>query len=200
MVINYPTKKDNSGTKTNVNSSAKRGMSLENLLNQTNEYYLAHDIACIHKKPTPIQVVRVDYKKRSTAKIVEAYYSTPSTTDYNGVFKGKHIDFEAKQTNLASLPLHNFHLHQIEHMEHIIKQNGICFVIIYYAKFERVFLVPALEIIRLYRNNQFAQKKKPISITLADEIGFEITGNGFPLIDYLKIVEKYLSGGITIGI
>lgn len=196
MSINYPTKKDNFTKKAeNGTNAAKRGMSLENLLNQTNKYYLAQGIACIHKKPTPVQVVRVDYQKRSAAKIIEAYYSTPSTTDYNGVYKGYYIDFEAKQTNLTALPLHNFHLHQIEHMEQIVKQNGICFVIAYYVKVERFFILPAIEIIRLYRNNEFAEKKKPISLTLAEELGYEITTGSFPFIDYLKVVEKYLLGG-----
>ena len=38
-------------------------MKLENLINQTNEYYLENDIAIIYKKPTPILVCKVDYKK-----------------------------------------------------------------------------------------------------------------------------------------
>jgi recombination protein U len=194
MVINYPIKRDNSQKKINVHTSSNRGMSLENLINQANEFYLAHEIATIHKKPTPVQVVRVDYKTRSTAKIIEAYYSTPSTTDYNGVYDGYHIDFEAKQTKLAAFPLHNLHLHQIEHMEHVLKQRGICFTIISYTKFEKVFVIPAAEIIRLYRNNQFVQKKKPIPLALAEEIGFEVHTAGYPVLDYLATVTKYLSG------
>ena len=77
--------------------AGNRGMSLEDDINRTNKYYLSEDIAVIHKKPTPITIVRVDYPKRSAAKITEAYFKLPSTTDYNGIFKGKYIDFEAKE-------------------------------------------------------------------------------------------------------
>ena len=65
-------------------STSNRGMDLEFDINRSNQYYLANEIAVVHKKPTPIQVVKVDYPKRSSAKIVEAYYKIPSTTDYNG--------------------------------------------------------------------------------------------------------------------
>ena len=34
--------------------------------------------------------MKVDYPNRSHAKIVEAYYQTPSTTDYNGIYRGKY--------------------------------------------------------------------------------------------------------------
>ena len=40
-------------------------MSLEEELNETNQYYLTHNIACVHKKPTPLQIVKVDYPARS---------------------------------------------------------------------------------------------------------------------------------------
>ncbi|WP_171253106.1 Holliday junction resolvase RecU, partial [Acinetobacter baumannii] len=78
---------------------------------------VANRIAAVHKKPTPIQIVKVDYPSRSAAVIKEAYFRQPSTTDYNGLFEGRHIDFEAKETrNRTALPLSNFHAHQIDHM------------------------------------------------------------------------------------
>ena len=170
-------------------------MSLEELLNQTNSFYEAQGIAFIHKKPTPVQVVQVDYKSRATAKITEAYYTTPSTTDYNGVYRGYYIDFEAKQTNLPSLPFHNFHSHQIEHMNNVLSQNGICFVIIYYKKAQKVYLIPAQYITTWYKDS-FTKKdaRKSISLKMAETHGTEISSSGFPSIDYLPTLETIIGG------
>lgn len=200
--INYPTKRTTNRPSLQSNdNAANRGMSLEMLLNQANEYYVAQEIAVIHKKPTPVQVVQVAYNSRSTAKITEAYYTTPSTTDYNGIFDSYHIDFEAKQTNLNALPLQNFHIHQIEHMDHVLKQGGICFVIIYFKKFERFFLIPARYIVDYYQESFIKTKlRKSFSLDMIQENGFEIVNTGFPLLDYLPIVKnKLILGGTKIG-
>lgn len=194
--IQYPTKNISQKKPMKTSHSAsKRGMSLEVLLNQANEFYLHQGHACVHKKPTPIQVVQVDYKTRSTARITEAYYTTPSTTDYNGVFNGNYIDFEAKQTNLSSLPFHNFHQHQIEHMDMVIKQGGICFVIIYFAKKNLFYLIPAIHVVRLYKNGMFSTKRKSISVDLAEEFGYQLPDNTFPVLDYLTIIKENFIGG-----
>lgn len=58
-------------------------MTLEEEINESNEYYLVNNQAVIYKKPTPIQIVSVDYPKRSRAVIKEAYFRQASTTDYN---------------------------------------------------------------------------------------------------------------------
>lgn len=90
--MNYPNAKNASEVIHQKNFS-NRGMSLEKDINQSNTYYLNEDIAVIHKKPTPVTIVKVDYPARNKAKITEAYYAESSTTDYNGIYKGKYIDF-----------------------------------------------------------------------------------------------------------
>ena len=95
-MVNYP-----NGHKTNsiqkVNNTSGRGMELEKEINATNNFYLDIDKAVIYKKPTPVTIVKVDYPARNAAKITEAYFKLPSTTDYNGIYKGRYIDFEAKE-------------------------------------------------------------------------------------------------------
>lgn len=118
-----------------------RGMSLEKDIEHSNTFYLKSDIAVIHKKPTPVQIVNVNYPKRSKAVINEAYFRTPSTTDYNGVYQGYYIDFEAKETkNKTSFPLNNIHDHQVEHMKNAYQQKGIVFLMIRFKTLDEVYL------------------------------------------------------------
>ena len=62
-MVNYPHKI--SSKKPNIHFSTKnfanRGMTLKKMINATNDYYLTHGMAVIHKKPTPVQIVQVDY-------------------------------------------------------------------------------------------------------------------------------------------
>ncbi len=91
------------------NTNGNRGMRFEEAINESNEYYLARQIAVIHKKPTPIQIVKVDYPRRSAAVIKEAYFTQASTTDYNGVYRGNISTLKQKKRRTKLLfPLKTF--------------------------------------------------------------------------------------------
>jgi len=106
-----------------------RGMELEDIINEACNYYLEMDLAIIYKKPTPIGVIDVDYK--NGAVINKAYFKEPSTLDYNGIYKGKYIEFDAKESKSeTSFPIKNIHQHQIKHIKKIIEHGGIAFLII----------------------------------------------------------------------
>lgn len=172
---------------------ANRGMSFETAINATNEYYLAHGIAVIHKKPTPIQIVKVDYPKRSRAKIVEAYFRQASTTDYSGVYKGHYIDFEAKETRQkTAMPMKNFHKHQIDHMAHVLTQKGICFVLLHFSSLKETYLLPAKHLITFYNIDK---GNKSMPLTYIREYGFRILDSVFPQIPYLDIIDQNFLGG-----
>lgn len=165
-------------------------MTLEDDINDSNQYYLDRGIAVIHKKPTPVQIVQVDYPARSAAVIKEAYFKQASTTDYNGIYKGKYIDFEAKETkNTTSFPFNNFHSHQIEHMRNIIKQRGICFVILRFSTTDELFLLEAKELLAFWERMENGGRK---SITKDEVIekGHRIILGFQPRIDYIKILDN----------
>lgn len=172
---------------------ANRGMTFETAINDSNTYYLAHGKAVIHKKPTPVQIVKVDYPMRSRAKIVEAYFRQASTTDYSGVFKGHYIDFEAKETRQkTSFPLKNFHHHQIEHMAQVVAQGGICFVLLYFSTQNLTFLLPAQALIPFYED-PLGPKSMPLDYI--KKHGHAIEQGAFPQIPYLDVIDKILLGG-----
>ena len=132
-------------------SAANRGMSLEEDINLSNEYYREAGIALIHKRPTPINIVKVDYSKG--ARITDAYFEKQSTTDYNGVYKGKYIDFEAKNTkSKTAFPLSNISEHQIIHLKNVLKHGGIAFFIISFQLKDEVYLLDASFVIDFWEN------------------------------------------------
>ncbi len=172
-----------------------RGMNLENDINLSNQYYVDTKQAFIYKKPTPIKIVKVDYPTKSNRvgniKIKEAYFESPSTTDYNGLYKGKYIDFEAKETNNSEyFPLENIHPHQIKHLKNIYDNGGICFIIIRFTKYNKTYLLFAKEFFEFLDKNE----RKSIPISYFEEKGYEIKELYSPRLDYLKIVKEY--GGI----
>lgn len=171
----------------------KRGMNFEEEINQSNEYYLNRGLAVIHKKPTPIQIVKVDYPRRSAAVIKEAYFRQASTTDYNGVYKGHYLDFEAKETkNKTSFPLKNFHEHQITHMKQCLQQKGICFVLLWFSSLNRCFFLSAECLVDYWKNQSLAGKKS-ITLTQIEQSGIEVPLGIAPRIHYLQAVETHLA-------
>lgn len=172
---------------------AKRGMTLEDNLNTTNEQYRTLNQAIIHKKPTPVQVVNVDYPRRSAAKITEAYYRRASTTDYNGVYKGYYLDFEAKETkNKRSFPLKNFHEHQIKHMRQCIEHGGICFVILRFSQEDRIFVLEAEALFRWWSERDKATGRKSIPLQSIEQEGYELTYGFSPRLPYLEAIDQMI--------
>ncbi|MEJ1330199.1 Holliday junction resolvase RecU [Latilactobacillus sakei] len=171
----------------------KRGMSLEEEINDSNQYYRLRDLAVIYKKPTPIQIVKVDYPARSQAVIKEAYFKQASTTDYNGIYQGHYVDFEAKETkNKTSFPFQNFHQHQIDHFRACLQQGGVCFVIMKFVPLQRLFVYPANLLITQWDNQATGGRKSiPLAAIVAD--GFEIQYQLNPSIPYLEAVDQLIA-------
>ncbi|RSL33496.1 Holliday junction resolvase RecU [Salibacterium salarium] len=169
------------------NRFANRGMSLEHDLNETNKHYNATGQAVIHKKPTPVQIVNVDYPKRSAAKITEAYFKQPSTTDYNGIYRGNYIDFEAKETkNKTSFPFGNIHPHQVDHMQQVLYHGGLSFLIIRFSILDQTYLYDASHFIWWYKKQSH---RKSIPKQHIEENGHLLETKYAPRIDYLEIVD-----------
>lgn len=186
--MNYPSGIKKNKINTPINTikidHKNRGMNLENDINQTNQYYIEKKIAFIYKKPTPIKLVSVDYKK---GRINEAYFEMPSTTDYNGIYKGHYIDFEAKETiNKKGFPLVNIHQHQINHIRNIYENGGICFIIVRFTSYNKTYLLMANDFLFFIDN----MKKKNIPKEYFEQKGYLIKDKFIKKTDYLEIIDK----------
>ncbi len=186
--MQYPNNIKKDFTKLSI-SHSNRGMNLENELNLSNEYYLKKDIALIYKKPTPIGVVDVSYSNHKKT-IEKAYFKEPSTLDYNGLYRGKYIEFDAKETlSKTSFPLSNIHVHQTTQIRNVIKHGGIVFLIIRMNNL--TYLLTGED----YINYIDTEKRKSISYSYIQNKAYIIKNSYQPQLDYLKIVDEiYFKG------
>ncbi len=122
-----------------------RGDALEELLYYTNQYYHQLGLCRVDKVSTPIKVVEIDHQ----GMVTKGFFEKKSTVDFIGIVQGVCVAFDAKETNLKSLPLNNIHDHQVEYMKDIDQQGGLAFIIIHFKFNDSYYLVP-FEIIRDY--------------------------------------------------
>jgi len=185
MKIKYP-----NGKKTLTNQykvpTGNRGMAFEEAINQTNLFYKNLNRALIYKRPTPINVVKTDYTKPGL--ITQAYFEEPSTTDYNGIYKGRYIDFEAKSTrSKTSFPLSNIRHGQLLHLESVLFHGGIGFFLINFSLLNETYLVDALDILEFIKKNERAS----IPYSIIKEKGFLVRESYLPRYDYLEILDEH---------
>lgn len=171
---------------TNYINYGNRGMDLETLINETNEYYLKNDIALIFKKPTPIGIAKTSFNEFGKT-IDKAYFKEQSTLDYNGLYKGKYIEFDAKETKIkTSFPISNVHSHQINHIRNVIRHDGIVFLII---KMNGLyFILMGQDFIEFIDNNE----RKSIPYEYINSKGYMINEKYNPSLDYLRIIDDLI--------
>ena len=165
-------------------SHSNRGMDLECSINSSNEYYLCTNRAIIYKKPTPIGVVDVKYC--NDKKIInKAYFKMPSTLDYNGLYKGKYIEFEAKETiSKTAFSLANIHAHQLKHRKLVLEHGGIGFLIL--KMNEIIYLIKGEDLVEFIDSN----KRKSLPLSFLEEKAFIIKERLNPSLDYLSIIDR----------
>lgn len=162
-----------------------RGMFLEHIINDSNTYYLSKDIAIVYKKPTPIKVLNVCYRSKKTTLIDKAVFSETSTLDYNGVYKAKYIEFDAKESkSTTSFPLSNIKPHQITHIKNIINHGGIAFLIIFMNN--KFFLLKGEYLIEFINNNT----RKSIPYEIIEKKGHIIKEGYIPRLDYISALDE----------
>ena len=160
-----------------------RGMTLEEDINLTNEYYKEKNIALIYKKPIPIKVLKINETK---TRIKDGFYEKKSTLDYSGIYQEKYIEFDAKETNSkTSFPLSNIHEHQIEHIKNIIFYKGIAFLIIRFNIINKTYILKGEQLLEFINN----ETRKSIPLEYFENNCKKIELKYRPRLDYLKLID-----------
>ncbi|MDF9451349.1 Holliday junction resolvase RecU [Bacillus toyonensis] len=163
-----------------------RGMAFEMLINLANEMYQRGGLALINKRSTPVKVL-----KSKGGRVLNGFYKTKSTVDYDGVYKGRAIAFEAKSTEKDTrFDLKNIAQHQLDYLEKAEKMGAICFFLIEFSKDKSVFAVP-LSVIQSYvRMSHQPKGKKSIPRADFDIYGYLVEQTERAPVDYLQYIDE----------
>ena len=166
--------------------SGDHGVAFENLINFSNDMYKRKNIALVTKRATPVVVTKL-FKD---GRIKEGYFEKKSTVDYDGIYKGRMIAFEAKATtNKTSFALQNISPHQIEYLEQAEKLGVICFFLIEFSIEHSIFLVP-FELIKEYVHAAKLGGRKSIPRAVFNDKAYLVKPTDRALVDYLYYVDK----------
>lgn len=165
-------------------SYANRGMGFENMIDVTNEMYCNQELAVINKRPTPVKVT-----KSYNGKVLAGYFERSSTVDYDGVYDGRAIMFEAKSVQqLTRFDLSNLHDHQYDYLNKCHKAGAITSILIDFKKQMKIYLLP-FETLRSYVERAKNGGRKSIPLEDFDIYGYEVESGRVP-VDYLAAVNK----------
>ena len=127
------------------------GMQFESDVTKSCDFYREKGLCAIYKRPTPIKVVKMS--KTHPGMIEEAYFQEKSTTDYVGIYKGKYIDFECKETIHEEIPHAMIRQQQYRHLDDVLRLGGIGFFLVSFKRIGEVYLMPAKIILDANKEN-----------------------------------------------
>lgn len=163
---------------------ANMGMSFEKDVTKCCDYYRENMIADIYKRPTPIKVVKMS--KTHPGMIEEAYFQEKSTTDFVGIYKGKYIDFECKETIHDSIPYSMIREQQFRHLKTIIEMGGVGFFLVSFKTAQEVYLIDASLILSEVENKKHPGFKRSFFI----ENGIKVERSYNPPYKIIEAIEE----------
>ena len=164
--------------------TGNRGMAFEKMIDYTNSLYEQKGIALINKRPTPVKILGTNRNG-----MIHGFVERPSTVDYDGVYKGRSIVFEAKSVSkLDRFDLKNIHDHQVEYLVRCDQMGAISFLLVEFSKHRTVYLMSA-ETLDYYWNRKQRGGRKSISLDEVDVHAHEVMSGRVP-VDYLAVVKK----------
>lgn len=166
---------------------ANRGMAFELLLNNTNRMYKAENIGIFNKRPTPVKVLKTDKR----GNITKSNWQEKSTVDYDGVYKGRAVYFEAKSTEKnTSFPLEYIHRHQIDYLKDTQEMGAICFFLIEFRMEQVIYFVPVSLVAEYYESMLYDGGRKSIPRKEFEKRAYIVPQTNRVAVDYLYHVDK----------
>ncbi|MSS64042.1 Holliday junction resolvase RecU [Velocimicrobium porci] len=169
------------------NSRGLRGSTLEEIINLTNQKYRMNHLALIQKIPTPIKPITID---KNTRHITLAYFEQKSTVDYIGTVQGIPVCFDAKECAIDTFPLQNVHEHQIQFMKEFEEQNGIAFLLIYFAKHDLFYYLTFEQLLKFWERAKNGGRKSFLFEELDPH--YQISTHNGVFVHYLEMIQKDL--------
>ncbi|MBR4422280.1 MAG: Holliday junction resolvase RecU, partial [Erysipelotrichaceae bacterium] len=107
--------------------------------------------------------------------------------DYNGIYLGRYIDFEAKECeSLTSFPFSSIHPHQIRHLSDVLRHGAIAFIILRMTSYDKDFLIRAGDFIDFHGSTS----RRSLPYDWIEENGFLIARTYQKPCDYLATVKE----------
>lgn len=125
-------------------SHANRGLSLERLIELSNQHYRRQGLAVVHKVPTHWLPLRGPEGKITGAKVAEK-----AAVDFLGCLApaGRTVAFDAKQNRDPSrFPLDKRWSHEVEFLQDVARTGGIAFLLIEQVAEGLIYLVPGADL------------------------------------------------------
>ena len=161
---------------------ANRGMNLEKTIIAANDFYEKNEVAYVKKIPTNVKIMR------RTVRGIHGFLERGDWVDFSGVYMGRSVIFDAKQSNLKSFPLQNVHDNQIKTLKEFDKHGGYSFLIVHMKDIDTYFYLNYRSLEIFYERSKNGGRKS-ISIKEFMEycpvIKFE---DG--ILDYISVMEN----------
>lgn len=163
-------------------SYSNRGKFLESIINMANDKYLNSGIADIDKVPTPVQITK------SEGRNVNGRKEKATWVDFVGIYNGRGIIFDAKETKTLNLPMKNIEPHQYKKLKSWHEKGAHAFLIVYFHKPNKYYLLPFKTLEWAWER---AKKGTRMSISLKEfeTMAIEVKSNNGYTLDYLEAIR-----------
>lgn len=155
---------------------ANRGKQLELIIDKQNKLYINRNIAYVRKVPTNVRILRTHHNGTLSGHLMEGEFC-----DYVGVYKGRAVEFDAKQTKGKSLPFGNIRDNQEAALKKVHELGGYAFIVVWFSELDRYFRLSW----ESYEHIKSNTTRKSLSLKHFEDYGHEIKAGKNGVLDYL---------------